>query len=222
LRTHGGGRPGAGRKPKGATALVSHAARSRFERITPAHVTLRVADDVPSLRSSRRFRAIRDCFRKARGRFGMRLVEFSVLGNHLHLIVEADSSEALSRGMQGLGIRIARALNAPLGRRGTVFADHYDARLLSTPTELARATRYVVQNAAHHYGERGTDLFSSRAPGAAEILAAPAGWLLRIGWRRASPQDRIEPSTSRLRQLMCGHPARGPDARQTVEPVKPT
>jgi REP element-mobilizing transposase RayT len=138
----------------------------------------------------------RDCFRKARGRFGMRLVEFSVLGNHLHLVVEADSSEALSRGMQGLGIRIACALNAVLGRRGTVFADHYDARLLSTPTELARAIRYVVQNAAHHYGERGTDFFSSRAPDAGEVLIAPKGWLLTAGWRRAGPRDRIEPSAS--------------------------
>src|SRR5438876_1449634 len=39
-----------------------------------------------------------------------RLIEFSVLGNHLHrlhLLVEADSSLALSRGMQGLNVRFA-------------------------------------------------------------------------------------------------------------------
>ena len=41
----------------------------------------------------------------ALGRFGLRVFDFSVQGNHLHLIVEADSSESLSRGMQGLCIR---------------------------------------------------------------------------------------------------------------------
>jgi putative transposase len=41
----------------------------------------------------------------------MRLVEFTVLSNHLHLIVEADNSTELSRGMQGLCVRLARALN---------------------------------------------------------------------------------------------------------------
>jgi REP element-mobilizing transposase RayT len=179
---------------------VSHAARPTFERVTPAHVTLRIADDVPNLRSSRRFARIRECFVAARGRLGVRLVEFSVLSNHLHLVVEADSSEALSRGMQGLCIRIAKALNAMLRRSGRVFADHYHSRLLRTPTELARAIRYVVANAAHHYAEKGADPFSSRGPGSLAALAAPLGWLVRLGWRRAAAKDRIEPAALQLSQ----------------------
>lgn len=190
---HGGARQGAGRKPKGERALVSHLARPRFEKITPAHVTLRVRNDIPSLRSSRRFTKIRECFAAARGRFGLRLVEFSVLGDHLHLIVEADDDAALSSGMQGLAIRVAKALNALLGRTGRVFADHYHSRLLKTPSELTRAIRYVIENANHHYRERGVDVFSSRGEQGMEALAAPVGWLLRFGWRRAGPLDRIEP-----------------------------
>ena len=48
----------------------------------------------------------------------MRIIEFSVQGNHLHLIVEAENSDALSRGMQGLAIRIAKALNSLMERAG--------------------------------------------------------------------------------------------------------
>lgn len=166
--------------------------------LLPIHVTLRVRGDIPSLRSSRRFMKIRECFAAARGRFGLRLVEFSVLGNHVHLIVEADDSAALSSGMQGLAIRVAKAINRMLARSGHVFADHYHSRLLKTPTELTRAIRYVVENASRHYDERGPDFFSSRGPGAAAALAAPTGWLLRIGWRRASPRDRIEPIALRV------------------------
>jgi putative transposase len=171
--------------------MVSHLQRPKFEKITPAHVTLRIANDIPSLRSSRRFRLIRACFQQARVRRGMRLVEFTVLSNHLHLIVEADTSVELSRGVQGLCVRLARALNAALTRHGRVFADHFHSELLKSPTRLVNAIRYVLANAEHHYDRAGVDSFSSEAPDAVEVLAAPRGWLLCGGWLRA-PRHLIE------------------------------
>jgi REP element-mobilizing transposase RayT len=184
----GGKRPGAGRKPKGRRALVSHHRRPRFEKATAVQVTLRVAGHVWNLRSRRCFDIIEACLVAARERFGLRVIEFTVLGNHLHLVVEADSDAALSRGMQGLNIRIARALNRLMKGKGRVFADHYHSRLLRSPTELVNAIAYVLGNAAHHYGESGQDRFSSRAyeaPHRRKILSHPRTWLLRSGWRRA-------------------------------------
>jgi REP element-mobilizing transposase RayT len=93
------------------------------------HVTLRMRDHVWNLRSRRSFRRIAECFKRASGRFGARLIEFSVQGNHLHLIVEADDHTALSRALQGLCIRIAKALNAMMERAVKVFGDHYHAAL---------------------------------------------------------------------------------------------
>jgi hypothetical protein len=61
---HGGRRKGAGRKPGGR---ATHHARPSFDKLTPAHVTLRVLDDVPGLRSSRRFAAIRRSSRPREG-----------------------------------------------------------------------------------------------------------------------------------------------------------
>jgi hypothetical protein len=106
--------------------------------------------------------------------------------NRLHLVVEADTSAALSRGMQGLCIRLAMALNRVLRRTGEVFSDHYHSRVLRSPTEVANAIRYVLENAARHYGEAGTDGFSSGTPAAQTAVAMPVGWLLREGRRRAS------------------------------------
>ena len=146
-------------------------------------VTLRVAGHVWNLRSSRCYRSIRSSFLGARGKFGLRLIEFSVLGNHLHLVVEADSNHALAQGMQGLNIRIAKALNRVMRRRGRVFADHYHSRLLRTPAELVNALGYVLGNAAHHYGAPMEDPYSSLR--ARDLLAPPTGWLLRSGWHRA-------------------------------------
>ena len=189
--SHGGRRDGAGR-PHGNR--VSHAARPRFRRATPVHVTLRMRDHVWNLRSKRSFQRIRSCFEKARGRFGARLIEFSVQGNHLHLILEADDNEALARALQGLCIRIAKTLNKMMGRAGKIFGDHYHARLLSSPTELANAIAYLLGNAAHHFGVAGRDLYSSAEPDAREVLSEPRTWLLSIGWRRARPRRRaLEP-----------------------------
>src|SRR5690349_3095161 len=122
LPRRGGKRPGAGRKPKGRRALVSHHRRPRFEKPAAVQVTLRVAGHVWNLRSRRCFELIEKCLAAARERFGLRVIEFTVLGNHLHLVVEAGDDGALSRGMQGLNIRIAKALNRLMKSEGRVFA----------------------------------------------------------------------------------------------------
>ena len=150
-------------------------------------MTLRVRRHVWNLRSARAWRRIRQAFEQARGRFGVRLIEYAVEGNHLHLILEADGSEALSRAMQGLAIRIAKALNAMMGLRGGVFDDHYFAHLLRNPTELVRAIRYVLRNHERHFGEAST-AYTSAALTSAErvaILSLPLGWLLNAGIHRA-------------------------------------
>jgi REP element-mobilizing transposase RayT len=194
FRTHGGRRKGAGRKLKGDRALVSHKERPRFDKLTPAHLTLRVREDVPSLRASRRFAVIRRCFAAARGLHGLRLVEFTVLGNHLHLIVEAENNEALSRAMQGLCIRLAKQLNAALKRRsGRIFADHYHSHILSSPTETRNALEYVKGNAQRHYGGEGLDWCGSQNPEWRGLLVAPGTWLLTVGWRRGRQKTGATP-----------------------------
>jgi hypothetical protein len=196
--THGGRRKGAGR-PKGDR--VSHHPRPGFDRVTPSLVTLKVAPGLPSLRSSRRFAVIRRELSAARGLHGMRVVEFSVLGEHLHFIVEADSSVCLSRGMQGLCSRIAKALNRFLRRTGSFFEDHYHSRLLRSPTELVTGIRYVLTNTEHHYGDAGVDWCCSSAKGAEEVVAEPKGWLMTAGWRFGRWPRGGPPSGSRYARI---------------------
>ena len=125
----------------------------------------------------------------------MRLVHFSVQGNHIHLLIEATDNRGLARGMQGLSIRIAKALNRLMRRHGSVFEDHYHSRVLRTPTEAARALAYVLGNFAHHaqtWGEAvpedEADRFSSVASNRLEPspVCESRTWLLSVGWRRAS------------------------------------
>jgi REP element-mobilizing transposase RayT len=124
--------------------------RPSLSRHTPVHCTLRIRNDLPSLRRHHLWTALRERFRAGCDRFGFRLVDFSVQSNHVHLICEGNDRRALSRGMQGLAIRLARCINRRLGRRGKVFAGRYHARQLRTPSETRNALCYVLGNFAQH------------------------------------------------------------------------
>ena len=189
----GGRRAGAGRKPSRDSGMP-HLRREELAARHPVHVTLRVAKGCWNLRSRRALRVLEGAFRAGRERFGFRLIHYSVQGNHLHLMTEAGSRESLARGMKGLEVRLARALNRLMRRRGRVFGDRYHAHILKTPREAARALRYVLLNFAHHaraWGEQVSatfiDPFSSArylaaCPGNAAPVASPRTWLLRVGW----------------------------------------
>jgi hypothetical protein len=140
----GGRREGAGRKPKGDRAGVSHMSRPAVARRFPVHVTLRVLPHVGDLRGRRALPIVHRALTEGGERFGVRICEFAVQGNQVELIAEAMDGPSLSRGMQGLCIRLAKGLNEMMGRRGKVLADRFDARVLRTPSEVTEARRSLV------------------------------------------------------------------------------
>src|SRR5258706_10033414 len=170
----------------------------------PVHITLRCARLLPSMREESLFLAIRWALsRTARSWF--RVLQFSVQVDHVHLIVEAADKVSLSRGMTGLSVRVARAFNAALGRRGAVWGERYHARALETPREVRKGFVYVLMNrrkhctAAHRAAVQTFDLCSSawwfdgwdRPPSWASPLRPksapvkpPETWLARTGWKR--------------------------------------
>src|SRR5438445_10181062 len=149
LSRWGGARKGAGRKRKSPRKNVPHRKRRKFRRGT-LHVTVRMRREVWNLRTHRCFRALERSFARGCERFGFRLIDFSVQGNHIHMIVEAPDVVALCRAIKGLAVRMARALNKVMARRGPVFADRYHAHLLRSPREAFYAIRYVLENSAVH------------------------------------------------------------------------
>ena len=92
----------------------------------------------------------------------------------MHLLVEAADERALSRGMNGLGVRIAKGLNRVMRRSGKVLDDRYHGHILRTPTEVRRARAYLLQNAARHYGRVTADPFASQ-----RAVVAPRTHLMR-------------------------------------------
>jgi hypothetical protein len=155
----GGARRQAGRKPKeGERPRLRHSARPPHGRANPVHVTLRRAPGLPSFRSQSVVIAFEERLRAA-SRGGFRVTQYSIQSDHIHLVVEAADRLGLSRGVQGLAIRLARGLNRELRRRGKVWGDRYHARELASPRAVRHALVYVLLNHKKHIGvEPGTPM----------------------------------------------------------------
>jgi hypothetical protein len=128
--------------------------------------------------------------------------------------------------VQGLAIRVARAINRVLGRRGRVWDGRYHAHALRNPREVRNALVYILQNFRRHFRRAaGFDPYSSarwftgwRSITAMPLNGAPvvaAGtWLASVGWRRLgllgpneAPRFRAPRARGRMtRASLCPQP----------------
>ncbi len=210
FRQHGGKRKGAGRKPKNDEPGMPHRQRAKKNRNEPLHVTVSLADGLPSLRRGGALKLVLAALSASSDRHGMRIVHYSIQRDHVHMLVEADDRECVARAMNALLSPLARALNKLWGRRGKVFPERYHDEVISTPTQARNALRYVLQNGKKHgvVAQASIDLCSSapsfdgwrERPSIAAIPTAPvvatvapaSTWLLATGWRRHGLLDLHE------------------------------
>lgn len=234
FRSWGGSRPGAGRPPKPGRGAVPHRRRTQHDPRTPVHVTLRAASGVPSLRGRLVFEGVRGAMAAASGGT-FRVLQFSCQADHVHLLVEAEGGASFVRGCQGLAVRLAKAVNRVLGRRGPVWGDRYHARWLRSPREMRAALVYVLQNWLKHVPTaRGRDPRSSAAwfngwrtplprPSGAAPVREPRTWLARVGWLRYGRLDAEEGPRRAASALKAGR-ARSPSLpcrwTRSVSPVR--
>jgi hypothetical protein len=165
---------------------VRHRERERFAARFPCHVTLKIREGLPSLRTKRVVREIEQSLAPACERGSFRIVHYSIQ-------------------MKSLAARFARAVNRALARRGPVLAERYHLRVLRSPRQVRNALAYVLLNARRHLakrrgrsavrGEALDPASSSRwfdgwagrrtAPArGSPPVSTPHTWMLRVGWRR--------------------------------------
>jgi REP element-mobilizing transposase RayT len=218
LFRHGGKRKGAGRKPKRGRAGASHRKRDEVDGRDVLHVVLRAVPEVGNLRCREVYKAVRaasiTAASSAARREQFRISHLSIQHDHIHMLVEAESTEALTKGMQGFQISAARHINTALRvgarrRRGSVFADRYHVVVIRSPKQARHVLAYVMNNWRKHGEDRHglpstwvVDPFSSAVsfPGWKElegqapwtlrpgyqplVVTTPRSWLLCVGWKR--------------------------------------
>jgi len=205
--TWGGKRKGAGRKrAPGRRPRVSHDRRPKLASRFPVHVTVRLVSGLPRLRGRKAAKALRHAFVHGCNQGRFRICQFSVQGNHVHLVCEAADATALARGIQGWKIRVTRRLNHLWHRNGTIWDDRYHSQIIKNLRQLRNTLCYVLHNARHHREQlpawaNGVDPYSSAyyfhgwnddrwreglSPPQDERppVARPGTWFLNTGWKR--------------------------------------
>ncbi len=204
--SHGGVRKNAGRKKANAgRRKVAHRERETVQSKLPFHLTVRVKG-APVLRTKKSY----GTFRRALGRakkFGLRTIHFALLGNHFHLLCEADSNRAVTQGVRSLNCSLVKSL-------GLRVEDRYHLGISRTPAQVRETLIYIFSNSAKHFKRAKVfDYFSSyllfedeegilskarkdldwRKPKApvhvylefTEALSGPRSWLARKGWMKS-------------------------------------
>ena len=161
---------------------------------------MRAVSGLPSFRQQVLFMSFERAFRTTR-RPDFRIVENSVQDNHIHLVVEADSNDALARGMKSFSVRANRLFNAASGRRrGRVWASRYHKSELKSPRQVRNALVYCLNNARKH------GVITN--PGLAIDPCSSARWFTGWSLRRTS-RDGARPTemaqTSLLSSLWQRH-----------------
>ncbi len=213
----GGTHKRSGRPKRGARASERHKVRPRLLGHQPVHVIMRANPAVGSLRRHAIFIAIREAtFTAFRRADSFHIVHLSIQRSHIHMIVEASDRLALAKGMQVFGISAAKHINAVVGartgkrRRGSVFADRYHAKILTSPRQVRNTINYVLNNWRHHgedqqqlknpwridpyssalvfdgWKEREERQLLYKVPQgySGPLVWRPKTWLLRLGWRK--------------------------------------
>lgn len=138
----GGARKGAGRPRKDGTRPlkpgVPHLPRPSLTGQLPVHVTWRLRPEVWSERTAELFDVLKEIMYAAE-RPGFHVMHCGFKRDYIHLIVEAEDRPSLSRGLQGVGVRLARAINFLLGRSGGIVTDRFHSTILRTPKLLREA-----------------------------------------------------------------------------------
>ena len=152
-KTRGGRRPGAGRKHiynEGA-----HAARPTINCKRPLHITLRLRAGLANLRNREILKHIRKSILRAQ-EFGLRINQYSILKNHIHLLVEVDDPVHLQRGMMSFNGRLGRLLRRQPGfdakkyPRG-LFTSRYHQKVIRNARQMKNTLAYVLLNASKHF-----------------------------------------------------------------------
>ena len=207
--SHGGARPGAGRKRDKNRRDPLHRTRPEFAKRYPQHVVLRTKAEVGRLRRGPLYRALRRALQRQLGKLGFQVCHLSIQRNHLHFLVEAAGKARLRHGMQSIAISAAKAINRTLKRKGKVFEYRYHATAIRTPRQARNALAYVLNNWRRHNEDEkaraarfaAIDPYSTARqfkgwlesaeavmpPGFKTFqpleVGAPNTWLLATGWR---------------------------------------
>lgn len=169
---HGGVRPGAGR-PRKQSQGAAHQKRPQITSRTPLHINFKYSCRVRhDLGLNHLHKAIQNA-----ARFEFKVCAYSLQYNHIHLIVEAPSSEAMTSGMRSLTNTFAKNF-----KKGSIQVERYHLHVLNTPRETRNALSYVLLNDLKHTGKMDLKFTRWISKGKSWLLTSSSKGIASEAW----------------------------------------
>jgi putative transposase len=86
-----------------------------------------------------------DILQKVKGKSGLKVYAWCLMGNHVHLLVK-EGSESISVVMKRIGVSYANYYNWKYKTTGHLFQDRFKSENVETVNYLLTVTRYIHQN----------------------------------------------------------------------------
>ncbi len=110
------------------------------------HVTARANRKEMILETSAMKELFLSVVKRAKAKYGFRLENFCIMGNHFHLIIRPDRGESLSAIMRWIMSVFAMAFNRIKGFSGHVWGSRFFSRIIASLRELLWVFEYVDDN----------------------------------------------------------------------------
>src|SRR5262245_4749237 len=110
------------------------------------HITHRCHAQTFLLRFARDRRRYRHWLFEAKKRYGLRVLNFVVTSNHIHVLVQHTRDEAISQSLQLVAGRVGQEYNLRKERQGAYWEDRYHATAIEADDHLRRCLVYIDLN----------------------------------------------------------------------------
>jgi REP element-mobilizing transposase RayT len=170
----------AGRPKKRELGYIPHEKRPAIPKGMPVHITLKRHKAYSSLRNAEFVKLIKQAIKNARHK-GLRIIYFTLQDDHIHLYIEAITTQHLKIGMKAFTasiiyfLRLRNRLKAGI----SFFKDRYHLVIKKTPTEVRKVVSYILFNSIKHTGKLDYDEDYTFSFNRDDFLDPPQFWLSR-------------------------------------------
>lgn len=138
----------AGRKPIHDSG-IRHTSRPLLKRAASLHLTIKVLRNKAEIKNKSVLKLLKHAIQRARLQ-GLKVIHYSLEYDHVHLLIEADNNASLGKGMQALGVTMAKGINRLKRLKGAVYKHRYHFRQISSPRQLKYVMNYIFKNGMKH------------------------------------------------------------------------
>jgi REP element-mobilizing transposase RayT len=128
---------------------IRHRERPKLTSLSSLHLTIKINRIKADLKNKSILKVLKRAICNSRKK-GLRVVHFSLEYDHIHLLIESPHNSALGRGMQSLGVTLARGINLFKKSVGGVYKHRYHFRKINSSRELKRVMNYIFKNGLKH------------------------------------------------------------------------